>query len=323
MRWFKHMTCSARDPKMAQLIAKHGAAGYGMYWMLLEAIAEQVDERGITDLTFPAKHWAKILGTYQGKHASIFLQSLADLSLISLTIDGDLLRVDMPNILKYRDEWSKKKSRNSGATPEQLRSIDPEADKEVDKEKEGKKTQSKEKAKSARAGEEQVPYQEPPSAAGPADAGSGKEPEYEFTFALLDGSTVGLIAKDLASWGKNYRAIDVRAELQAIADKTPEARGEKWTRKTWFQTLSAWLRATNKRALAENPGFDPDDPDGNKKAARDIADTKAMIARVHGGIHLTPVANPAPLLNPPPARARDAPGGIRELVKQLAEAKTT
>lgn len=152
MRWFKHMTGSLRDPKMAQLVSRHGMAGYGAYWAVLETVAEQVDERGNTSVCYPARHWARILGTYHAKQALIFLQSLADLSLISLDIGADLVHVDMPNILKYRDEWTRKKSR----APEKLRCKDSDLESEPDHKK-------------------GTPH-EPPAGGGPAACSPGQTP---------------------------------------------------------------------------------------------------------------------------------------------------
>jgi hypothetical protein len=41
--WFKHDKNARRDPKIQALRAKHGAEGYGIYFMLIEVMAEQAD----------------------------------------------------------------------------------------------------------------------------------------------------------------------------------------------------------------------------------------------------------------------------------------
>lgn len=110
MRWFKHMTGSNRDEKLTILRSKLGLEGYGRYWFLLELIAEHVDENNKTSLSYPPAHWRRILDTYHTNGALIFLQCIADLSLISLQCKPDLWIVDCPKILKYRDEWTIKQS---------------------------------------------------------------------------------------------------------------------------------------------------------------------------------------------------------------------
>ena len=39
MRWFKHLTNAKNDPDMRLLLAEFGYEGYGVYWMVLETIA--------------------------------------------------------------------------------------------------------------------------------------------------------------------------------------------------------------------------------------------------------------------------------------------
>ncbi|MDQ7835498.1 MAG: hypothetical protein RDU24_08960 [Humidesulfovibrio sp.] len=164
MRWFKHMTCSLRDPKIAQLIALKGMAGFGSYWAVLETIAEHVDERGITSASYPLRHWQRVLGMFHARHAFDMLRTMAELNLITLKINsntsptsselavnfdstspqhntnfdatscqqpGNLVFVDMPNILKFRDEWTRKR----GKTPEPLRSKEVDTDTEKEQKK--------------------------------------------------------------------------------------------------------------------------------------------------------------------------------------------
>lgn len=101
-----------------------------------------------------------------------------------------------------------------------------------------------------------------------------------YEFELPDGQLVRLLQRDLEKWEKSYRHIDVYAELQAIADKSPEGRA-KWTKANWFQTLSAWLRAANTRAKAADPTFDPGDPTGEKRRAREDQEQREYFER-HG-----------------------------------------
>lgn len=99
-----------------------------------------------------------------------------------------------------------------------------------------------------------------------------------FEFELPDGQMVRLLQRDVDTWAKSYRYVDVTAELQCIADKPTEARA-KWTKANWFGTLSAWLRAANARAKAANPDFDPNDPDGSLRDAKERAEQEAEFRR--------------------------------------------
>ena len=130
MRWFKHMTDSADDEKLAALLAKHGPEGYGLWWMIVELVAKQIPKDGTEpEVTYPVSIWLRFTCLYHHKKFRILVQSLHDLRLISAqspanlcTISAlstkDLLTISIPNILKFRNEYSKK----SGQTPESVRS---------------------------------------------------------------------------------------------------------------------------------------------------------------------------------------------------------
>lgn len=48
MQWFKHDTNANRDAKLRKVRLKYGMAGYGLYWYLIERIAEPVDDTHFT-----------------------------------------------------------------------------------------------------------------------------------------------------------------------------------------------------------------------------------------------------------------------------------
>lgn len=135
MRWLKHLTDAHADEKMAMLRAEAGFEGYGFYWFILERIAKQIDgDDGKTSLTYPIKFWSSLAGV-STRVLKRLAETCAKLDLFSVKFSGNLMTIDCPNILKYRDEWTKKKVRNSGATPERLRSKDTDTDTEGDKKK--------------------------------------------------------------------------------------------------------------------------------------------------------------------------------------------
>lgn len=136
MRWFKHITSTRTDEKMALVLEEFGAFGYGAFWILLEMIAEKVDETDRDFVTYPESVFCKNLGVSRGKLAK-FLQFFAEIEIFSVEKCGKLITVKSPNILKYRDEWTTKKVRNSGVNPERLRckDTDTDTDTEIDKEK--------------------------------------------------------------------------------------------------------------------------------------------------------------------------------------------
>ena len=121
MRWFKHMTCSYDDTKLSAMMDELGMEGYGFWWRILEVIAEQMDETGNCFCTFSAKKWGNFFG-FSAKKFRNFVGIFQNLKIFEVEFSGNAITVTIPNLLKYKDDWSRKKARNSGVTPEKLRS---------------------------------------------------------------------------------------------------------------------------------------------------------------------------------------------------------
>ena len=124
MRWFKHMTDTADDEKIAQLIDIGGYEYYGLWWRMLEIIAKQMDGTGRTHAEYSLKFWASLAKVSPRKWSN-FVQTTSKLSLNFLETSGKLLKISVPNLRRYRDEYTKKLSKcpdklrtNSGQTPD-------------------------------------------------------------------------------------------------------------------------------------------------------------------------------------------------------------
>lgn len=130
MRWFKHMTNSSLDEKLARFMDKYGLEAYGFFWRVLEAIAENVDETDRKHVEYSSKTWCKLLGIRPQTFRKLISESEVS-GLFQVCFNSDLIRVESPNILKFRDEWTRKKSK----TPEQRIEEEKEEETEEDKDK--------------------------------------------------------------------------------------------------------------------------------------------------------------------------------------------
>lgn len=142
MRWLKHMTRTRSDEKIALLLSEFGPWGYGIFWMILEIIAEQVDESGRDYATFPEKTWRQNLGISASKFQN-FLASCQKSGVFCAFFDDDcekkspkLITIKAPNILKYRDEYTNRLAKKSGVHPDSV----PPKETDTDKDKEKKRT---------------------------------------------------------------------------------------------------------------------------------------------------------------------------------------
>lgn len=112
MRWMKHMTNTRRDERVAAFLDKYGCEGYGMYWSVLETIAEHMDPKhDKTEAAYSILRWSKLLNCHRHK-VDKYLRGLHHHGLVTLKIDGDQWLVCSPNLLKYVNEYQKKSARS-------------------------------------------------------------------------------------------------------------------------------------------------------------------------------------------------------------------
>jgi hypothetical protein len=112
MRWFKHLVNSWDDEKIASIVSEHGLEIYGFWWRILEIIGKQMDASPKTFCQYSVKTWAKFAGVSAIKFMK-FADKLEEKKLIILKNHGNELMIDVPNMVKFRDEWTKRQSKNS------------------------------------------------------------------------------------------------------------------------------------------------------------------------------------------------------------------
>jgi Domain of unknown function (DUF4373) len=148
MKYVNHMSSSVEDEKHEALIEKCGMEGYGAYWVVAEKIAAQIRPECVsTSLTLSWRNWARHLRGMDVRSVKHIVRTMADVGLILLKIkeigctsaskndrsttdrkpiagrsENELVTVDMPNILKYADEYTRKLLTKSRQTPDKLRS---------------------------------------------------------------------------------------------------------------------------------------------------------------------------------------------------------
>ncbi len=267
MRWFKHMVASSRDEKLAALRAEFGMEGYGLYWLILELLAEKVNEKNDTSLTYSAKIWKSFTGISVKKFQK-FLIFCANFDIFSVKFEKNNskngqngITISCPNLLKYRDEWSKRKARNSGVTTERLRSKDTDTDTDTEKD-------NYSCAEPGKTGSTPEPENEGKSAAGedqkPAPVQPEKKPKHLTPVVLK----IPLIAKDgefevrqadIDGWQVDFPGVDVLASLRAIRQWNVSSPERRKTRRGIRRHITGWLtrdqdQGRNRRAM---PGSMP------------------------------------------------------------------
>jgi len=140
MKWIKHQTSTTGDEKIARLIGQGGQIGqarYGVYWMVNEIIASQMEGKDPScSVTYPIGIWARKLFTRPSLVESTLLtlavtgEREGSDNLVTIERVGSEIRVTNRNLLKYRDDYARKSGLGTEKVP-----LEPEEDTEEKKEK--------------------------------------------------------------------------------------------------------------------------------------------------------------------------------------------
>jgi hypothetical protein len=144
MKWFKHFACAQDSEDLSDLIGKFGAQGYGVWWMILEKIAALMNDTERCYATYSVQKWCRSLAVRRYK-LNLYLVYLQKRSLVSYKMVDDQLTIECPKLLKYRDEWTERRTKKSvgysGVTRELLGSNSgTEAEAEAETESETERT---------------------------------------------------------------------------------------------------------------------------------------------------------------------------------------
>jgi len=108
MKYVKHMTNCASDPKIQSVIDEFGPHGYAAYWLIVERVAADFNGDSAKELLrLPAKTWQKIT-YFSQKKLKTFLDFCKKIELFSHFCDGRYISIIVPKLLKYGDEYAQK-----------------------------------------------------------------------------------------------------------------------------------------------------------------------------------------------------------------------
>ena len=154
MRWFKHMTAAKDDEKIVELLAIGGLEAYGFYWAVIELVARQMEKKsGKCSVTYPLPYLSRQLYCHHNKVTNLLgkLQVTGLIEVNKIEVDGRVnFKLTCPNLLKYRDEYTTKKTKNrdkietiSRQTQEQETDTETDTDTDTDIKRKQKKIKEK------------------------------------------------------------------------------------------------------------------------------------------------------------------------------------
>jgi hypothetical protein len=132
MKWFKHETDAKDSEKLKAIIDEFGFEGYGRWFRIMEIIAEKMDDSSRCHYEQSEWEWCCNLKAKR-KQLTCFLKATEKQMLCKVTPNGKQLRIEIPNLLKKRDNYSKHlQVADNKKTINFPLEVDREVDREVD-----------------------------------------------------------------------------------------------------------------------------------------------------------------------------------------------
>jgi hypothetical protein len=224
------MSSSVEDEKHEALIEKCGMEGYGAYWVVAEKIAAQIRPECVsTSLTLSWRNWARHLRTSTQK-TQFLLRSMDEARLVLLTEINGSVKVDMPNILKYADEYTRKLLTKSRQTPDKL------------------PTNTGSPAVPALPAVPEEQDLKPIAPTPEKDNGSGSKPKAWVNLISWNrdkGCFEGITPEIVEKWEKAYPAVDLNSQLNR-ADEWLKANPTK-QKSNYYRFVINWLSRAQER----------------------------------------------------------------------------
>jgi len=107
MLWFKHFTDCDRSEGLSFLIDEFGFEGYGRWFRLLEIVAEKMDKTDRCHAEYSESKWCSLLLCNRKKLNSFLVITEFKLK-TNITRTGNIIKIEIPNLLKKRDEYTKR-----------------------------------------------------------------------------------------------------------------------------------------------------------------------------------------------------------------------
>lgn len=139
MKWFKHDTDARRSEGVKRLDEEFGPLlGYARWMYLLEIITEKMDKTDRCYVEYPAEEWRILLKVKQ-KKLERFLELTENFMETKVVTSGNFIKISVPNLLKKRDDASRKSGLKDKKVTPRSKMVDKE-DKDIKESKQKKKS---------------------------------------------------------------------------------------------------------------------------------------------------------------------------------------
>jgi hypothetical protein len=243
MRWLKHLSMAHADREVDLIIETAGPVAYGIYWLIVEDIAASMEPGKMEP--YAIHSLSKWCALFRLHHRTVTpLLTLLGRKLLNVVpMDDGRIKIEVPNIMKYKDEYTKKSGpRGRGRA---------EGDRDRDREQSGGGGEASEVAEPEPANENPPPP--PPPVPLPISTPKS-QPDWQ-----VDESYAPLVAawrqhkhdaidEDFARNYKHWTGLDAAQKQRAIGCLRERVEAGLQT----STTLGYWLREDYKRAVDVN-----------------------------------------------------------------------
>ncbi len=126
MKFLQHMTNARHNRKHAELMAEYGFEGYGLFWFILEEIAERYTA-GNYGYRYSIKRWADLCRrSEEDLFEFLGFCSHPEINLLEYEVDGRWLTISVPNIAKYHDNYTRQVMRERAKKETENTDLQPE-----------------------------------------------------------------------------------------------------------------------------------------------------------------------------------------------------
>ena len=146
MKWYKHISDSLDDPFIFDLMTKHGADGYMIFFGILEVYAREFQPKDSWNLSVSLSYLKQKFHKTHKQLITNPLQTISNSGKWDIKIDGDRVDIFIPKFKELMDESTLKKLRENGKSFRNESGIIPPkflTDKDVDKDAEEEKEKKK------------------------------------------------------------------------------------------------------------------------------------------------------------------------------------
>jgi len=120
VRWFKHPADLSTYPLFAKIRSEFGNSGYAGICLMFEKVtASWMGRKGQMEppsLSLPMRDW-RVLTGFSPKKFQNFVELCQEEDFFLIKNEGKMLTVEIPILLKWRDDYTQKQMRESRCSP--------------------------------------------------------------------------------------------------------------------------------------------------------------------------------------------------------------